>query len=153
VLAALDYFKRRRRVAVSVPTTHSQRKVIMKRRYLVQALLVASLGAFASAGYAQTAGAPADKTPGSPGKTATQNNSGAMGTQMGGTPSPMTADQIAAYKQARGECAKTPAAQRNQCWTTLTTQYSGVSPKCQQLTGNALDACIHQGSTADSGGK
>jgi len=125
----------------------------MKRRYLVQTLFVASLAAFASPGYGQTAGAPADKTPGSPGKTATQNNSGAMGTQVGGTATPMTADQVAAYKHARGECAKAPAAQRSECWTTLSTQYSGVSPKCQQLTGNALDACIHQGSPADTGGK
>lgn len=125
----------------------------MKRRYLVRALFVATLGTFAVAGYAQTAGAPADKTPGSPGKTATQTNSGAMGTQVGGTRSPMTTDQIAAYKQARSECAKAPAAKRSECWATLTSQYSGVSPKCQQLTGNALDACIHQDSSADTGGK
>jgi hypothetical protein len=125
----------------------------MKRRYLVQALFVASLGTFAFSGYAQTTGAPADKTPGSPGKTATQNNSGAMGKQTGMTPTPMTADQITAYKQARGECAKAPTARRSECWSTLTTQYSGVSPKCQQLTGNALDACIHQDAPADTGGK
>ena len=125
----------------------------MRRRYLVRALLVATLGMFASASYAQTAGAPADKTPGSPGKTATQTNSGAMGTQVGGTATPMTADQITAYKQARSECAKAPTAKRSECWTTLTSQYSGVSPKCQQLTGNALDACIHQGAPADTGGK
>ena len=38
----------------------------MKRRYLAQALLVASLGAFAAAGYAQT-NTTTDQTPGSPG--------------------------------------------------------------------------------------
>jgi hypothetical protein len=65
----------------------------------------------------------------------------------------MTADQITAYKQARSECAKAPAAHRSDCWATLNTQYSGISPKCQLLTGNALDACIHQGSPADTGGK
>lgn len=124
----------------------------MKRHYLARALLVATLGTFAAAGFAQTGGAPADKTPGSPGKTATQNDPGAMGTQMGGTPTPMTTNQIGAYKQARSECAKAPGTQSSECWTTLT-QYSGVSPKCHQLTGNALDACIHQGSPADTGGK
>lgn len=130
----------------------------MKRHYLAQALLVASLGAFAAAGYAETSNT-GDKSPASPGKTATQAGTGAMGTmQYGSAPmgkmgAPMTPAEIRAYEQARGVCDTGLEAQRSQCWTSLTTQYSGVSPKCQKLTGNALDACIHQGAVSDNAGK
>lgn len=124
----------------------------MKHRQLAQALLIASLGAFAAAGYAET-GSPADKTPGSPGTTATQSNAEATGARVGGTRTPMAGDQIRAYEQARGECDNSPAAQRSECWTALTTQYGNVSPKCRKLSGNALDACIHQDATADTRGK
>ncbi len=142
----------------------------MKRRYLVQALLVASLGAFAATGYAQT-NTTADQTPGSPGAAAPEAGTGTTagsrattglrttagtntdGTQAGRMRAPMTSAEIRAYEKARGVCDAGAAAQRDQCWTSLTAQYSGVSPKCQKLTGNALDACVHQEASADSGGK
>ncbi|HEX3631491.1 MAG TPA: hypothetical protein VHZ01_03190 [Casimicrobiaceae bacterium] len=139
----------------------------MKRRYLVQALFVASLGAFAATGYAQT-NTTSDQTPGSPGAAvpaagtgtsagATTGTAGAgtygQTTQTGRMRAPMTSSEIRAYEQARASCDNGPAAQRDQCWAGLTAQYSGVSPKCQKLTGNALDACIHQGAVADNAGK
>lgn len=129
----------------------------MKRNYLAQALLVASLGAFAATGYAADT-ATADKSPGSPGKTATQPATGAMqndsAMQNGATKTdpmnaPMTSADLRAYEQARTVCDSGPAAQRTECWSSLTTKYSGVNAKCQKLTGNALDACIH----ADKTGK
>lgn len=130
----------------------------MKHHYLAQALLVASLGAFAAAGYAETSNT-GDKSAGSPGKTATQVGTGTMGTtqsdsaQTNKMGAPMTSAEMRAYEQARAGCDAGPEAQRSQCWTSLTTKYSGVSPKCQKLTGNALDACIHQGAVSDNGGK
>lgn len=141
----------------------------MTRRYLAQALLVASLGAFAATGYAQT-NSTNDQTPGSPGAAAPAAGAGTtagsrtttgMGTttgtygttQTGKMRAPMTSAEIRAYEQARGACDSGSAAQRDQCWSNLTTQFSGVSPKCQKLTGNALDACIHANASADSAGK
>jgi hypothetical protein len=142
----------------------------MKRRYLAQALLVASLGAFAATGYAQT-NSTTDQTPGSPGAAASAAGTGGttagssamtgMGTtagtygttQTGRMRAPMTSAEIRAYEQARTVCDSGPVAQRDQCWSTLTTQYSGVSPKCQRLTDNALDACIHANAVSDNGGK
>ncbi|HEY2864417.1 MAG TPA: hypothetical protein VGK37_12430 [Casimicrobiaceae bacterium] len=141
----------------------------MKRRYLAQALLVASFGALTATGYAQTP-APTDQTPNSPGAAApaagTGNATGQATTgttpatttygATAGTPAmraPMTSAEIRAYEKARGECEAGPGAQRVPCWTTLRGQYRGVSPKCEALTGNALDACIHQDSTADNAGK
>lgn len=137
----------------------------------MQALLVASLGAFAATGYAQT-NTTTDQTPGSPGVatpaagtgttagTTTGATTGTAGTgaygattQTGRMRAPMTSAEIRAYEQARASCDAGAAGQRDQCWSSLTTQYSGVSPKCQKLTGNALDACIHQGSVADNAGK
>jgi hypothetical protein len=127
----------------------------MKRHYLAQALLVASLGAFAAAGYAETSNT-GDKSAGSPGKTATQAGTGT--TQSGSAQTdkmgaPMTSAEMRAYEQARAGCDAGLEAQRSQCWTSLTTKYSGVSPKCQKLTGNALDACIHQDAVSDNAGK
>lgn len=143
----------------------------MKRRYLAQALLVASLGALAATGYAQTT-TPTDQTPGSPGAAAPAAGAGTtaaptapgMGATTGPTTygtttatgrmrTPMTSEQIRAYEKARGECEAGPSGQRVPCWTTLRAQYSGVSPKCEALTGNALDACIHQDANADTAGK
>jgi hypothetical protein len=92
---------------------------IMKRRYLMQALLVASLGAFAATGYAQT-NTTTDQTPGSPGAA---------------TPAAGTG----------------PAAQRSECQSALTKEYTGIPAPCQKLTGNALDACVHGDYPANAG--
>ena len=120
----------------------------MTRRYLAQALFAASLGAFAAAGYAQTP-STTDQTPGSPGAAAPAAGAGttagrttagtttstyANGTMQTGTMRPMTDADIAAYEKAGTACSNGPAAQRDQCWSGLYTQYH-VHPKCQKLTG------------------
>ena len=131
----------------------------MRRRYLARALLVASLGAFAATGYAQTNNVtPIDQTPGSPAGTSAGSRAtapmgpatGTYGTTEGSRMrAPMTTAEIRAYEQARAVCDKGPTAQRDQCWSNLTTQYSGVSAKCQKLSGSPLEACIHQNSTSN----
>jgi len=121
---------------------------IMKRRYLAQALLIASLGALATTGYAQT-NTTADQTPGSPGAAAPEGGTGpAAGTGTYSTPQPgssppMSTARIRAYEQARANCDAGPAAERSECWSALTKNYAGIQPMCQKLTGNALDACVH----------
>jgi hypothetical protein len=133
----------------------------MKRRYLAQALLVASLGAFAATGYAQTPSAT-DQTPGSPGAAApaagtgttaggttgaTTNTmgAGAYGTTQTGTTRPMSLERIRAYEHARDNCEAGPAAQRADCQSALTKDYAGIPEPCHKLTGNALEACAHGG--------
>ena len=128
----------------------------MKRRYLAQALLVASLAASAATGYAQT-NTSADQTPGSPGAaapeggTGTTAGTGTYSTTPSGSTQPMSLGRIRAYEQARANCDAGPAAQRSECWAVLTKQYTGIPPMCQKLTGNALDACVH-GLDSASGG-
>jgi len=132
----------------------------MKRRYLAQALLVASLGAFAATGYAQTNSVtPIDQTPGSKATESTPaspptsgmgTTNGTYGTtQAGRMQAPMTSAEIRAYEQARNACDKGPAAGREQCWSNLSTQYSGVNAKCRKLSGSPLEACIHENSTSN----
>jgi hypothetical protein len=132
----------------------------MKRRYLMQALLVASLGAFAATGYAQT-NTTTDQTPGSPGAAApaagaattagttgaTTNTmgAGAYGSTQTGTKQPMSLERIRAYEHARANCEAGPAAQRSECQSALTKEYAGIPAPCQKLTGNALDSCVHGG--------
>jgi hypothetical protein len=142
--------------------TRDERTKIMKRRYLAQALLVASLAAAAATGYAQT-NTNADQTPGSPGAAAPEGGTGptvGTGATAGSgtystTPSantqPGSLPRMRAYEQARANCEAGPAAQRSECQSALTKQYTGIPPMCQKLTGNALDACVH-GLDSASGG-
>jgi hypothetical protein len=139
---------------------------IMKRRYLAQALLVASLGAFAATGYAQT-NTTTDQTPGSPGAstpaagagttagtTGTTTNTmgaGAYGTDQTGTRQPISLERIRAYEHARANCDAGPATQRAECQSALTKEYTGIPAPCQKLTGNALDACVHGDYPANAG--
>ena len=149
----------------------------MKRRYLMQALLVASLGTFAAAGYAQT-NTTTDQTPGSPGAAtpaagtgtnaggttgATTNTMGAgaygttqtgttqTGTTQTGTRQPMSLERLRAYEHARAKCEAGPAAQRSECQSVLSKDYAGIPGPCQKLTGNALDACVHGDYPANAG--
>lgn len=136
----------------------------MKRRYLAQALLVASLGAFAATGYGQT-NTTTDQTPGSPGAaapaagtgpavgttTGTGTMNGTTGTTQTGTRQPMSIARIRAYEQARANCEAGPAAQRSECQSALSKEYAGIPAPCQKLTGNALDACVHGDYPANAG--
>jgi len=122
---------------------------IMKRRYLAQALLVASLGAFAAAGYAQT-NSTNDQTPGSPGAATPAAGAGTTaGTT--GTRQPIALERLRAYEHARANCEAGPAAQRAECQSALTKEYTGIPGPCQKLTGNALDACVHGDYPANAG--
>jgi hypothetical protein len=139
----------------------------MKHRYLMQALLVASLGAFAATGYAQT-NTTADETPGSPGAATPAAGTGTAGGMTGATTNtmgagaygttqpgskPMSLDRIRAYEQARANCEAGPAAERSECQAALSKTYTGIPPMCQRLTGNALDSCIHGLDSASGGSK
>jgi hypothetical protein len=149
---------------IRVPS--SQKENIMNRSYLMQALLVASLGAFAATGYAQTKAT--DQTPGSPGAAApaagagttatgttgaTTNTMGAgtYGTTQTGTRQTMSLERIRAYEHARANCEAGPAAQRSECESALSKDYAGIPAPCQKLTGNALDACVHGDYPANAG--
>jgi hypothetical protein len=140
---------------------------IMKLRYLMQALLVASLGAFAATGYAQT-NTTTDQTPGSPGAAtpaagtgttaggttgATTNTmgAGAYGTTTQTGTRPMSLERLRAYEHARANCEAGPAAQRSECQSVLNRDYAGIPGPCQKLTGNALDACVHGDYPANAG--
>jgi hypothetical protein len=128
----------------------------MKRRYLAQVLLAVSLSALAATGYAQT-NSTADQTPGSPGAAAPQAGtgptSGTYSTTPSGNTQPMSFARMRAYEQARANCDTGPAAQRSECWSVLTKQYTGIPAMCQKLTGNALDACVHGLDSASGGSK
>ncbi len=134
----------------------------MKRRYIMQALLVASLGALGATGYAQTN--TTTQTPGSPGAAtpaagtgtttgATTNTmgAGAYGTAQTGTRQPMSLERLRAYEHARANCEAGPAAQRSECQSVLSKDYAGIPGPCQKLTGNALDACVHGDYPANAG--
>ena len=129
----------------------------MKRQRILNALLIASFGAMAATGAAQTTPTTAaqDNTPKTApaGDTATPPAAGTTGSSYGGTmaPSdstvkaPATADSSAptsmsGYKAARAACDKQPL--KDQCRTALNQRYSAVSPQCQKLSGAALDDCL-----------
>jgi hypothetical protein len=112
----------------------------MKRRYLAQALLVVSLGALAATGYAQT------------NRSGTGTTTGSYGTTTGTVRAPMTDADIAAYNKAGAACDTGPAAQHDQCWASLYTQYR-VDPECQKLTGNAFVSCARGQVNPGTGGK
>jgi hypothetical protein len=46
------------------------------------------------------------------------------------------------YKSARAACDTQPMDSREKCWNTLNTRYSSLAPKCQKLSGAALDDCL-----------
>jgi len=49
---------------------------------------------------------------------------------------------LIAYKGERAACDQQPVGSRDQCRTTLNPRYSSVAPKCQKLSGSALDDCL-----------
>jgi hypothetical protein len=129
----------------------------MTPQRILNALLIASFGAMAATGAAQTTPTtPAqDNTPRSApvGDAAAPPTAGTTGSSYGGTmaPSdstikaPATADSSAptsmsGYKAARAACDKQPL--KDQCLTALNARYSAVSPQCQKLSGAALDDCL-----------
>ena len=126
----------------------------MTRQRILNALLIASFGAMAATGAAQTTPTtPAqDNTP----KTAPAGDTAAppTGSSYGGTTAPSDATikapgtamdssaptSMSGYKAARAACDKQPL--KDQCRTALNARYSAVSPQCQKLSGAALDDCL-----------
>jgi len=58
------------------------------------------------------------------------------------TKSRMSDTDIRAYMDARNACASQPADQQQACSDAANLRYSGVNPKCQQLSGIALGDCL-----------
>jgi len=131
----------------------------MMRQKILNALLIASFGAVAATASAQTP-APQNDTPRNTpaGTTAAPP----AGTTSGGTMAPSTPainapgramdssppTDMSGYKAARAACDKQPVTSKDQCRTELNLRYSAVSPKCQKLSGSALDDCLKGADTA-----
>jgi hypothetical protein len=136
----------------------------MMRQRILNALLIASFGAMAATGAAQTAPTtPAqDNTPRNApvGDTAAPPTAGTTGSTSGGTMAPSDSTikapgtamdssaptSMSGYKAARAACDKQPL--KDQCRTALNARYSAVSPQCQKLSGNALDDCLKGADTS-----
>ena len=135
----------------------------MTRQRILNALLIASFGAMAATGAAQTTSTtPAqNNTP----RTAPVGDTAAppaTGSSYGGTMAPSDSTikapgtamdssaptSMSGYKAARAACDKQPL--KDQCRTALNQRYSAVSPQCQKLSGAALDDCLKG---ADTGGQ
>jgi hypothetical protein len=126
----------------------------MMRQKILNTLLIASFGAMAATATAQTTYPAQNNTPQNApvGTTAVPPTSGTSGGMMAPSDSTMKAPGTAmdssvptdmkGYKNARTACDKQPLDSRDQCRTTLNTRYSAVAPKCQKLSGSALDDCL-----------
>ena len=138
----------------------------MTRQRILNALLIASFGAMAATGAAQTTSTtPAqNNTPQNApvGDTAAPPAAGTTGSTSSGTTAPSDSTikapgtamdssaptSMSGYKAARAACDKQPL--KDQCRTALNQRYSAVSPQCQKLSGAALDDCLKG---ADTGGQ
>ena len=131
----------------------------MTRQKILNVLLIASFGAVAATAGAQTTpaqnntprNAPTGTTTAAPptgdayGTTAPSDSTmKAPGTAMD---SNLPTD-MSGYKAARAACDKQPLSSRDQCRTTLNGRYGSLAPKCQKLSGSALDDCLKGADTA-----
>jgi len=131
----------------------------MKRQQLMRGLIIASLGALAVTAGAQTQQPQGDNprgnsTPGTTGPTASQpsgvtSGTGTMsnGTMNNGTMSNGMRDKGSSqmssdYKAARRTCDNMPLAQQESCNNAANKKYSSIDPKCQKVSGSALDDCL-----------
>jgi len=127
----------------------------MTRQRILNALLIASFGAMAATGAAQTTPTQNNTPRNAPvGDTAAPPAAGTTGSTYGGTMAPSDSTtkasgtamdssaptSMSGYKAARAACDKQP--QKDQCRTALNARYSAVSPTCQKLSGAALDDCL-----------
>ena len=127
----------------------------MKRQRILNALLIASFGAMAATGAAQTTPTQNNTPRNAPvGDTAAPPAAGATRSTYGGTMAPSDSTikapgtamdssaptSMSGYKAARAACDKQPL--KDQCRTALNQRYSAVSPQCQKLSGAALDDCL-----------
>jgi hypothetical protein len=120
--------------------TSDERNHVMMRQRILNTLLIATFGAMAATAAAQTA---------APAQNATPPTTGTSGGMMAPSDSTMNTPMdtsvpkdMRGYKIARTACDKQPMDSREKCRTTLNTRYSAVAPKCQKLSGSALDDCL-----------
>lgn len=134
----------------------------MMRQKLLHTLLAASFGALAMSTSAQTPAPAQNNTPRNApvgdavaAPVAGGNSGGitAPGYPAMNTPAPATGtlpSDMIGYNAARSACDHEAMSGQEQCRAKLNTRYSGVAPKCQKLSGSALDDCLKG---ADTGGK
>ena len=125
-------------------------------RKILNALLIASFGAVAATASAQTTAPQQNDTPRNAptGTTAAPaagtTSGGTMGNSMNAPGTSIDTSvprDMSGYKAARAACDK-DASTSAQCRTQLNTRYSAVAPKCQKLSGSALDDCLKGADTA-----
>ena len=122
----------------------------MTRQKLLNALLIASFGAVAATAGAQTYNtpAPAGTNAAPPTATTGSTSSGTMAPSDSTMKAPGTAmdrgapTDMSGYKAERAGCDKQPLNSRDQCRVTLNARYASLAPKCQKLSGSALDDCL-----------
>jgi hypothetical protein len=135
----------------------------MMRQKILNALLIATFGAVAAAAAAQTPtgqndmprNAPVGSAP-EPAVGNTTPSSTTPSPSYGGTMAPSDSTMqapgtamdsnalpdMSSYKAARAACDKQPLNSRDQCRVTINTRYASLAPKCQKLSGSALDDCL-----------
>ena len=116
----------------------------MMRHKLLNALLIASLSAMTATVTAQTIAPAQNNTPRNApvGTTSAPPAGTTSGGMMAPNDSTMKAPGAATTTGARAACDSQPMDSRERCRTTLNTRYSAVAPKCQKLSGSALDDCL-----------
>jgi hypothetical protein len=130
----------------------------MSRQKILNALLIATFGAVAATAAAQTPAAQQNDTPrNAPTGTTAEPAVGspAPSSGYGGTMTPSDSTMragtaidrgaptdMSGYKAARAACDKQPLNSRDQCRVTLNGRYASLAPKCQKLSGSALDDCL-----------
>jgi hypothetical protein len=128
----------------------------MTRQKILNALLIASFGAVAVSASAQTYNTPQNAPAGNtapPPTATTGSTSGATTASSDSTmKAPGTAESSAptdmsGYKAARAACDKQPPNSREECRLTVNGRYGALAPKCQKLSGSALDDCLNGADT------
>jgi hypothetical protein len=128
----------------------------MTRQKILNVLLIASFGAVAATAGAQTTPAQNNTPRNAPTGTTAAPPTGTTGDAYGGTTAPSDSTMktpgtamdsslptdMSGYKAARAACDKQPLNSRDQCRTTLNARYGSLAPKCQKLSGSALDDCL-----------
>ncbi|HXL84681.1 MAG TPA: hypothetical protein VN989_11255 [Casimicrobiaceae bacterium] len=131
----------------------------MTRQKRLNVLLIATFGAVAATAAAQTPTGQQNDTPrNAPTGTAPEPAVGstAPSPAYGGTMTPSDSTMrapgtaidrgaptdMSGCKAARAACDKQPLNSRDQCRVTLNGRYASLAPKCQKLSGSALDDCL-----------
>ena len=124
----------------------------MTRQKILNALLIASFGAVAATAGAQTYNTPQNAPTGNPAAPPAATTDSTSGGTIAPSDSTMKApgtamdssatNDMSGYKAARAACDKQPPNSQEQCRITLNARYGALAPKCQKLSGSALDDCL-----------